>query len=121
MVIRDTASLDSVFHALSDPTRRAMLQNLAMGPHTIGELAAPFNMSFAGASKHVKVLESAGLIRRTVVGRTHVCQLDAARLAAASEWLRFYERLWTEQFDALDAMFAAEDAAVETGTKGDPL
>lgn len=103
-------ALDTVFHALADPTRRAMLRRLADGERGIGDLAAPFAMSFAGASKHVRILERAGLVRREVRGRTHVCSLEAAPLAAADEWLSFYQRFWTERLDALEAALAAEDA-----------
>src|SRR5215207_8691360 len=95
-------SLDAVFHALSHPTRRHMLRRLAGGERSIGELAAPFSMSFAGASKHVKMLERADLVRRTVQGRTHVCRLNPRPLAAADEWLRFYQRFWNERLDALE-------------------
>jgi DNA-binding transcriptional ArsR family regulator len=112
MVAQHPAPLDRVFHALADPTRRAMLHSLATGQRNISELAAPFDMSFAAASKHVRVLESAGLVRRRVVGRSHVCRLEPAPLAAADAWLRFYERLWTTQLDALDALLKADDLAV---------
>jgi len=104
MVESQAAALDGVFHALADPTRRAMLRSLTAGERNIGQLAAPFAMSFAAASKHVKVLEGAGLVRRRVQGRSHLCRLEAAPLAAADEWLRFYERLWTRNFDTLDAI-----------------
>ncbi|HEY1012228.1 MAG TPA: metalloregulator ArsR/SmtB family transcription factor [Herpetosiphonaceae bacterium] len=104
-------ALDRVFHALADPTRRAMLRSLAGGQRTISELAAPFDMSFAAISKHVRVLEGAGLLRRQIEGRTHVCKLDPAPLEAAEQWLRFYQRFWDAGFDALDALLAAEDAA----------
>ena len=103
-----------MFHALADPTRRAMLHSLAGGERTVGELAEPFAMSLAGASKHVKTLESAGLIRREVKGRQHLCRLDAARLANAAEWLRFYERFWTERLDILDALLREDDTKGET-------
>ncbi len=72
--------LDMIFHALGDETRRRMLADLAGGERTVGELAEPFTMSLAAASKHIKVLESAGLIRREVKGRTHLCRLDPGRL-----------------------------------------
>jgi DNA-binding transcriptional ArsR family regulator len=111
MVLQNPASLDGVFHALADPTRRAMLRSLAAGQRTIGELAAPFSMSFTAASKHVRVLERAGLVRRRIEGRTHICRLDPAPLAAADAWLRFYETFWNERFDTLDALLKAEDAA----------
>src|SRR5271155_4372964 len=100
MVEQSSAHLDAVFHALADPTRRRMLRSLAGGELTIGDLAAPLCMSFAGASKHVKALERAGLVRRTVQGRQHFCRLDADRLAEADQWLRFYERFWTDRLDA---------------------
>lgn len=98
------SALDSVFHALSDPTRRAMLAQLASGERNIGELAAPFAMSFAAASKHVKVLEGAGLVQRRVAGRSHMCRLQPAPLAAADAWLRFYEHFWSSRLDALEGL-----------------
>jgi DNA-binding transcriptional ArsR family regulator len=110
MVKRRSASLDHVFHALADPTRRAMLRSLASGERNIGELAAPFRMSFAAASKHVRVLEGAGLVRRRVQGRRHVCRIEPAPLAAADKWLRFYQCFWTDRLDALQALLEAEDA-----------
>jgi DNA-binding transcriptional ArsR family regulator len=103
------ATLDSVFHALADRTRRAMLRALATGERNIGALAAPHRMSFAAASKHVKVLEQAGLVRRRVEGRAHVCRIEPAPLATADAWLRFYERFWMEQLDLLDGLLRTED------------
>lgn len=121
MVESSTLALDAVFQALTDPTRRAMLRSLATGERNIGELAAPFDMSLAAASKHVKVLERAGLVRRAVRGRTHVCRLDPKPLAAADEWLRFYEQFWNRQLDALDALLKAEDlAAAPSPSPGKP-
>jgi DNA-binding transcriptional ArsR family regulator len=117
MVYQDASPLDHVFHALSDPTRRAMLRTLAGGQRNLSELAAPFNMSFPAASKHVRVLETAGLVLRTVQGRTHFFQIRPAPLAAADEWLRFYESFWNEQLDALDAMLTTEDEATNTKSK----
>jgi DNA-binding transcriptional ArsR family regulator len=119
--------LDAVFHALADPTRRAMLHRLADAPQSVGELAAPHRMSLAAASKHIKSLERAGLVRRRVQGRTHVCRLEPMPLAGAHDWLGFYQRFWTAQFDALDAVLEAENAAKSqaahsetTKTEGDP-
>jgi DNA-binding transcriptional ArsR family regulator len=108
-MVEQSAHLDAVFHALADPTRRAMLGHLATRELTIGELATPFRMSFAGASKHVRVLENAGLVTRTIRGRTHLCRLEAARLAEADAWLRRYERFWNENLDALESLLRAED------------
>ena len=82
MVNQSSERLDHVFQALTDPTRRHMLRNLAVRERTISELAEPFSMSLAAASKHVKTLERAGLVRRTVQGRTHFCRLDPKPLAA---------------------------------------
>ena len=101
--------LDTVFRALSDSTRRGMLAALASGERSVGELAEPFAMSFAGASKHVKVLEDAGLIRREVRGRTHICRLEPGPLASADQWLRHYERFWTGRLDALERLLREDD------------
>ena len=103
MVEQNAATLDRVFHALADPTRRAMLRRLAGGGHSVGELAAPFDMSFAAAAKHVKVLEGAGLLSRTIEGRTHRCRLEARALADADRWLAYYQRFWTGRLDALES------------------
>ena len=110
MVERNSRQLDIVFHALGDATRRGMLASLALGERTVGQLAEPFAMSFAGASKHVKVLEEAGLIRREVRGRTHVCTLEPGPLASADAWLRHYERFWTGRLDALEQLLRDDDA-----------
>jgi DNA-binding transcriptional ArsR family regulator len=96
--------LDAVFHALADGTRRAMLERLATRPHNVGELAAPFSMSLAAASKHLQVLERAGLVTREIQGRSHMCSLDAAPMHAGAEWLRHYELFWTQRLDALEAL-----------------
>lgn len=87
-----------------------MLRRLASGEQTISELAAPFAMSLAGASKHVGVLESAGLVRRTVQGRTHRCSLDAHRLAEAHRWIGSYQRFWTTRHHKLEASSRASRA-----------
>jgi DNA-binding transcriptional ArsR family regulator len=102
MVEQRANGLDEVFHALADPTRRSMLRRLALGEFTVGELAAPFRMSFAGASKHVKMLERAGLVHRTVQGRTHLCRLNPESMVEAFEWMRFYEQFWVDRLDALE-------------------
>jgi DNA-binding transcriptional ArsR family regulator len=81
-----------------------MLRRLEDGPARITDLAAPFPISFAAASKHVKVLESAGLISRRVEGRAHMVRIEPARIRDAKEWLSERERFWTAQFDALEAL-----------------
>lgn len=110
MVEYSHAMLDAVFHALADPTRRAMLQRLAEGQQSVGELAAPFDMSLAAASKHIKVLERAGLVHRSVRGRTHVCSLDAQPMHGGLEWMRHYEQFWNRRLDNLEEALRAEDA-----------
>lgn len=83
-----------------------MLRQLAGGERTVGDLAAPFDMSFAAAAKHVKVLEEAGLLRRRIDGRAHRCRIEAGPLARADRWLAYYERFWTLRLDALELAIA---------------
>lgn len=113
MVELETPRLNAVFHALGDATRRQMLRELAGGERTVSELAAPFEISLAAASKHIKALENAGLIRREVRGRTHLCRLAPEPLAGAHEWLSFYEGFWTGRLNALDRLLR-EDKARDT-------
>jgi DNA-binding transcriptional ArsR family regulator len=115
MIEERSGALDSIFHALSDRTRRAMLRSLAAGEHNIGALAAPHRMSFAAASKHVKVLEKAGLVRRRIKGRAHICRIEPALLASAGAWLRFYEHFWA---DTLGRLLGSEDEAASARSKG---
>jgi DNA-binding transcriptional ArsR family regulator len=93
--------LDLVFRALGDHTRRAMLERLAHGELTVSELAAPYEMSLAAASKHIQTLERAGLVKRTVRGRIHYCRIDPRLLERADDWLRSYERLWDTRIERL--------------------
>jgi DNA-binding transcriptional ArsR family regulator len=109
MVEQSSPQLDTVFHALGDATRRQMLRELAAGERTVSELAQPFAMSLAAASKHIKALEHAGLIRREVRGRIHMCRLDPGPLASAQQWLSFYERFWNDRLDVLERLLRAED------------
>jgi DNA-binding transcriptional ArsR family regulator len=109
------ATLDAVFHALADPTRRAMLQSLSSQERTVGQLAMPFRMTLAAASKHVKVLERAGLVHRAVRGRRHICRLEPDPLAGAHAWLKFYERFWTERLDALERELRKPETSKEGG------
>lgn len=116
MVELQHAPLDAVFHALADPTRRAMLRRLSESQASVGELAEPFMkppsaMSLAAASKHIKVLEQAGLVDRTVQGRTHYCRLNAGPLSEVTEWLRYYERFWSERLDDLERALRADAKA----------
>jgi DNA-binding transcriptional ArsR family regulator len=108
MIEYQTISLDHVFHALADPTRRAMLAELSLRAHSVSELAAPYRISLAAASKHIKTLERAGLVKRTVEGRTHRCVLEAAPLAEADAWLRRYAAFWNDRLDTLQALLEAD-------------
>ena len=111
MVERETPQLDFIFHALGDATRRRMLRDLAGGERTVSQLAEPFSISLAAASKHIKALEKAGLLRREVKGRSHFCRLDASALSEAHRWISFYERFWNNRLDELDRLLREEDAS----------
>jgi DNA-binding transcriptional ArsR family regulator len=113
MVEFESSEMDSVFHALGDRTRRMMLRELADGERTVGTLAEPFAMSLAAASKHIKVLENAGLVRREVRGRTHWCSLEPEPLAAASKLLEEYRRFWSRRLDRLSALIDADNRKKE--------
>jgi len=97
-----TGQLDRTFSALSDPTRRAIVERLADGEASVTELAAPFSMSLPAVSKHLKVLEKAGLISRGRKAQWRPCRLEPEPLKEASEWLEEYRRLWEERLDRLD-------------------
>lgn len=114
MVEHQETHLDAVFHALCDQTRREMLGMLRNGESTVSQLAEPFAMSLAAASKHIKALESAGLVRREIRGRTHVCRLDAGPLADANAWLLFYQRFWDQRLAALDQLLRADPTTTHT-------
>lgn len=101
MVKQYADPLDGVFGALADPTRRAILARLALGETSVSDLAAPFEMSLPAVSKHLKVLESAGLLRRTRAGRVHRCGLNAAAIKEAADWIDRYRGFWEDRFDSL--------------------
>lgn len=107
--IRASRQLDQVFGALSDHTRRALLARLASGPAKITDLAEPFDMSLPAVSKHLKVLERAGLVERNIDGRVHRCSLNAAPLADAEAWLDYYRGFWQQNLDALAQYLEGED------------
>jgi len=100
MVTQDT--LSATFFALADPTRRAILARLADGEASVTELAAPFDMSMPAISKHLKVLERAGLIARSRDAQYRPCHLEATRLKEVSDWVNEYRRFWEQSFDRLD-------------------
>jgi DNA-binding transcriptional ArsR family regulator len=110
-MVEQLDKLDLVFRALGDRTRRAMLQRLAKGELTVGELAAPHDMSLAAASKHIQALEKAGLVKRTIRGRIHYCRIDPRPLERADDWLRGYERLWDTRIERLTEMLRHPDNA----------
>ncbi len=118
MVELETSQLDRIFHALGDATRRRMLRDLATGERTVGQLAEPFAMSLAAASKHIKALESAGLLSREVRGRTHVCRIEPGQLASAREWFAYYENFWTARLDTLDRLL--RESAPNVSVKPQP-
>ncbi|MDA1357931.1 MAG: metalloregulator ArsR/SmtB family transcription factor [Proteobacteria bacterium] len=101
MVKYKSEPLDSVFSALADPTRRAILARLATGHSSVGELAEPFDISLPAVSRHLRVLRNAGLITRHKDGRVRRCTLNAAPLRAASDWIGTYRQFWEGQFDSL--------------------
>ncbi|NNU16422.1 winged helix-turn-helix transcriptional regulator [Parvularcula sp. ZS-1/3] len=100
--------LDAIFQALSDPSRRRMLAALSAGEASVSSLAAPLDMSLAGASKHVQVLERAGLVSRRKVGRQQILALEAKRLREARDWLERYARFWADALDALETALEEE-------------
>jgi DNA-binding transcriptional ArsR family regulator len=118
MVKDRSPSLDRVFHALAHPARRAMLRRLTDGERNLTELASPFRMSFPAASKHIRVLERARLVRRRVVGRTHLCRLEAKPLGKASDFLEDYRRFWEKSFERLDDLLDELKAEEQKSGRG---
>ena len=120
-----TDRLSATFAALADPTRRAILARLALGDTSVSKLAEPFNMSLPAVSKHLKVLERAGLITRGRDAQMRPCKIEAAPLIGVDDWLTEYRKLWEARLDRLDdylqvlkAQSAAEPAKASTGKKG---
>jgi len=96
---------DELWTALSDPTRRAILERLTRGPVRVTDIAAPFDMSLNSVSKHIKVLEAAHLVRRTVEGREHTIELDPVPLREVARWASDLEKLWSERLDRIEQYF----------------
>jgi DNA-binding transcriptional ArsR family regulator len=103
--------LDRVFTAVSDPTRRAILARLADSDARVTDVASDFPISLNSTSKHIRMLESAGLVRRTVRGREHILSLDAAPLAKAADWVEHYRSFWSDQLASLDAFVTGRENA----------
>jgi DNA-binding transcriptional ArsR family regulator len=112
-----SAQLDATFAALADPTRRAILARLASGEASVAELARPFAMSQPAISKHLKVLERAGLISRGRQAQRRPCRIEARPLAAADEWLENYRKIWEANFQRLDNLLEELKTAEEAGAK----
>jgi DNA-binding transcriptional ArsR family regulator len=108
--------LSTTFSALADPTRRAILARLASGEATVTELAEPFEMSLPAVSKHLKVLQRAGLIARGREAQWRPCRLEAAPLQDAADWIEHYRRFWEESLDRLDAYLKDVQAAKKRGS-----
>lgn len=104
MVLDRSPRLDRVFHALAHPARRAIIRQLSGGERNLSELASPLRMTFPAATKHVRVLERAALVRRRVVGREHLCRLSAAPLRDAMLWTEQFRQQWEARFEALDTL-----------------
>jgi DNA-binding transcriptional ArsR family regulator len=100
--------LDAVFHALSDATRRSILRDVARGEKTVGQIAEPYPVSLAAVSKHLKVLEGAGLVHREREGSFQKIKLNAAPMKEAERWLAYYEKFWNEQLDSLESLLEQE-------------
>jgi DNA-binding transcriptional ArsR family regulator len=115
MVLDRSPRLDRVFHALAHPARRAILRGLTAGERNLSEVSAPLKMTFPAASKHVRVLERANLVRRRVVGRSHLCRLDPLPLKDVAEWTEGYREAWEMNFGRLDVLLA-EMKARESGS-----
>ncbi len=105
----DQFQLDRVFHALSDPSRRQMLDRLARGPASVSDLAAPLEMTLAAVVQHVQVLEASGVVRTEKVGRVRVCRLETRALSAAERWFRDRRALWERRLDALEEVLRETD------------
>lgn len=116
MVKQNAARLDSIFHALSDSTRRSILQDVASREKTVGELAKPYPVSLAAVSKHLKVLEMADLIARERRGNFQIVRLKAATLESAERWLAHYEKFWSQQLDALQNQLEGDEHDANTGS-----
>ena len=101
MVNYSEGGLDAVFHALADPTRRRIVESIGAGERTVGELAAPLSISLPAVSKHLGVLERAGLLKRRKEGRTHHLRVEPAALVKASDWIERHRRFWEGSFDKL--------------------
>jgi DNA-binding transcriptional ArsR family regulator len=117
MVKYSAAALDSTFAALADPVRRAVLARLARGESSVSDLAAPFRISLPGFSKHLQVLERAGLVSTAKDGRVRRCRLEAEAMQSAADWIEHYRKFWEDQFDALARHLAESESDLHSNAK----
>ena len=117
MVVDSSPRLDRIFHALAHPARRAIIRQLADGERNLSELASPLRMTFPAATKHVRVLERATLVRRRVVGREHLCRLRAAPLRDAMLWTEQFRQNWEARFEAMDALLEEMKSEEQTRSR----
>ncbi|MBC3875188.1 ArsR/SmtB family transcription factor [Undibacterium flavidum] len=114
---QDDAWLDASFTAMADPTRRAILARLALSDARVTEIAGDFPMSLNAVSKHIKILERAELVRRTVQGRDHVLSLNAEAMTSAAEWIDYYRQFWQDRLASLDSFFTQQQIRAKKGNK----
>jgi DNA-binding transcriptional ArsR family regulator len=116
-MLNQSAALDRAFHALSDPTRRALLDQLTQGPKTVSDLARPFDSTLASIVQHIQVLEGSGLIVTAKVGRTRTCRMSSEAIAGVEHWLAERRRIWEARFDRLGAMLEASEMPAPRTTR----
>jgi DNA-binding transcriptional ArsR family regulator len=114
-MLNQTATLDRVFHALSDPSRRLMVERLSLGPASVSELAKPLSMSLAAVVQHVQVLEASGLVRSQKIGRTRTCSIQPATMRSAEQWMSDRRTIWERKLDRLGEYLAETADSPDTG------
>lgn len=114
-MLDQSATIDGVFAALADPTRRSIVSRLCRGPASVSEIAAPLQMTLAAVVQHIQILERCAVIRTHKQGRTRTCRIEPATLASVEEWFKDRRRMWESQFDRLGEVLLQEKAAGRTG------
>ena len=115
------SAVDKIFHALAEPNRRAIVEQLSAGPQSVSELARPFDLTLAAIGHHLQVLEESGLIRSAKLGRTRTCQIDPAGLKLAATWIEGRRALWERRFDRLEHILALDDRAGRPSSESENL
>jgi len=115
-MLNQTATLDRVFHALADPSRRLMVERLSLGPASVSELARPLSMSLAAVVQHVQVLEASGLVRSQKIGRTRTCSIQPAAMQSAEQWIADRRSSWERKFDRLGEYLKESASSSDPGT-----